>query len=291
MRDKVAQGEKNDRVHISGSGRISGGNFEKLIVTGSGTVTGRVNAEEITVSGSAKFKGDVKCEDLTVTGSAGLAGCLSAGKIVSRGSLQVEKTVESSSIKSYGSLDLGQDLRSNDIYLAGSSSIAGDVEGERFASRGGFSIEGLLTADEIEIWLGSKNFAREIGGERISITKKAVSLEPNEEKVKQGIQNLERGLQGLGDRLGFELELDEERISSGVSNVGRKVSSYINDIGKGSLQSRIIEGDEIELEGVEAEIVRGEKLVIGRDCLIDKAEYSDTIEVEEGAEPGEKVKI
>ena len=272
-----------EEVRISGSGKVSGGSYGKITVSGSGEITGDVEAREISVAGSAKFEADVDCRDITVTGTCRIYGNLEAEKIVSRGSLSVDNNVRSIALKSYGSLKVGKDLTAEDIYLAGSSEIKNDLEAESFVSRGSFSIEELLTADKIDVWLGSKNRASEVGGGVIEITKRGLPLDLNSEKIKDGVENLERGLDRLGDKLGFNLDLDEEKISSGITKFGKKINYYVKEIGNGRFESSLIEGDEVILEGVKSETVRGSHVQIGEDCVIDKVEFSDTIEIDEGA--------
>ncbi|MCF7890647.1 polymer-forming cytoskeletal protein [Candidatus Bipolaricaulota bacterium] len=283
--------DEEEEVRVSGSGKITGGKYGKISITGSGRVEGDVEAREIFAAGSAIFEGNVKAREINVTGSCEISGYLESEEVVIKGSLNVGEIIEAKGLKSYGSLKVGKDVIGEDIYFAGSSEIEGDVEGESFVSRGSFSIGGLLTADEIDIWLGSTNSAGEVGGGRIEISKRSASLEPNPEKIKNGVESLERGLGSLGEKLGFSFELDEERISRGLTKLGERINYYVNEIGNGKFNSSLIEGDELLLEGVEAETVRGSKVRIGEDCVIDKAEYSDTIEVVENSTVNERVRI
>ena len=282
-------GGYREEVRISGSGKIAGGRYGKISIGGSGRVEGDVEANKVTAAGSAVFDGDLTCEEIIVTGSCRISGRLETDRIVSRGSLTVKLGLETKEIKSYGSLKIGGDLKSDAVYFAGSSEIEGDVEAENFVSRGSFEIDGLLTADDIDIWLGSANSAEEVGGSNIEIRKKSVSLTPDPDSVRHGIENLESRLDKLGEKLGFSLELDEEKISSGVTNFGDKITEYINDIGTGEFKSSLIEGDELDLESVKANTVRGRNVRIREGCVIDKVEYSDTIKVEAGASVGEQL--
>jgi cytoskeletal protein CcmA (bactofilin family) len=280
-----------EEVRISGSGKISGGRYGRIVISGSGTVAGDVEAREITVAGSGQFEGDVEVRKITITGSCNIEGKLEADRVISRGGLTVELDMKAPTVKSYGSLAVDGSIIAEDVYFAGSSEVDGDVEAESFTSRGGFRIGGLLTADEIDIWLGSENSAVEVGGSKVKITKRGPSLDFNSEKIKGGVENLETGLDRIGDKLGFSLDLDEDRITRGITRFGEKVNYYVKEIGNGKFRSSLIEGDEISLEGVEAETVRGARVEIGEDCVIDKVEYSDKIEVAEGAAVEERVRL
>ncbi|MNP35816.1 hypothetical protein D3C76_1291650 [compost metagenome] len=55
--------------------------------------------------------------------------------------------------------------------------------------------------------------------------------------------------------------------------------------------SGLIEGDYIELENTHADIVRGEKVIIGAGCVIQKVEYSSYLEIHKSAVVKQPVKI
>ncbi len=52
---------------------------------------------------------------------------------------------------------------------------------------------------------------------------------------------------------------------------------------KPMLVSEIIEGDEIFLENTHCKVVRGDKVVIGKGCTIDKVEYRTSIHINENS--------
>lgn len=271
-------------MKVSGSGKISGGKYEKISIAGSGSVEGDVEAKEIIAAGSARFKGDVKADKITVTGSCDISGSLKSQEVISRGSLNVDEFIETNELKSYGRLEVGAGILAEDVYFAGNSDVEKDVESESFVSRGSFAIGGLLTADEIDIWLGSENSAGEVGGSKIEIRKKTTSLTTNNsEKIKGGVENLGKGLDKVGKKFGFDFEIDEDSISSGIEYFSEKINDAIQGLGKGEFESTLIEGDNLFLEGVKADTVRGSKVKIGEDCIIDKVEYSDTIEVDKNS--------
>ena len=293
MRGEVELNEEKqaESVRISGAGRIAGGEYDSLDVSGSGTIEGDVKANTVSVAGSAKFEGRLEVGKLTVTGTCTIESSLQASSLIVRGNLSVNNNLAAEVFKTYGSVAVDGNLAAEEIYLAGSSKIAGNVECEKFTSRGSFSISKLLTADEIDIWLGTTNRAGEIGGENIKIKKRGPGLNLNREKVKHGVESLEHGLDRIGEKLGFSIELDEEKISTGVSSLEDKMNSYIAQIGKGRLETEIVEGDSLDLEGVKAKIARGTNVIAGRDCSIDKIEYSNTIEINDNCSCGEAVKI
>lgn len=58
-----------------------------------------------------------------------------------------------------------------------------------------------------------------------------------------------------------------------------------------TLEVETIEGDEIDLEGTKAELVRGKTVVIGAGCEIERVEYSGALTVDKAAKVGEQVKV
>ena len=57
------------------------------------------------------------------------------------------------------------------------------------------------------------------------------------------------------------------------------------------LTTGTIEGNRISLECTDAEIVRGQDVVIGKECKIGRVEYSGTLEIQDNAEVGQQVKV
>jgi cytoskeletal protein CcmA (bactofilin family) len=55
--------------------------------------------------------------------------------------------------------------------------------------------------------------------------------------------------------------------------------------------SGLIEGDYVELENTHAETVRGDKVIIGAGCVIQKVEYGSFLEIHKGAIVKQQVKI
>ncbi|MNC54128.1 hypothetical protein D3C81_998200 [compost metagenome] len=55
--------------------------------------------------------------------------------------------------------------------------------------------------------------------------------------------------------------------------------------------SGLIEGDSVELQNTHAHTVRGEKVIIGPDCVIQKVEYSDYLEIHRSATVKQQTKF
>lgn len=156
-------------VSIAGSGRLAGGEYAHVRISGSGRVEGDVVAEEIRVSGSGKFHGNVKAKEIEVSGSGKFAGRVEADTLETSGSCGIEEDLVVKELRSSGAQRVGGSLRGQYVRVSGVLSVAGDLEADVFTSSGAFEIGGLLSADRVEVKLVGESRAREIGGEEIGI--------------------------------------------------------------------------------------------------------------------------
>lgn len=240
---------KGNNAVISGSGQLSGGNYEFVTISGSGVVNGDIVAADVKISGSAKFRGNVSAREVKVSGSARIKGSVEAGEVKFSGSGAVDGHLHAQSIHSSGSLSCKDAIRSEKIKISGHLSADGDVEAESFKSSGGFKIKGLLNASQIHVRMNGMSYAREIGGDRIE-----VEVAPFNFFWRTLIRAAQ--LFGWGSRLG--------------------------------LRSELIEGTDVTLEWTEARVVRGQRVGIGPGCRIDLVEYSDSIFIDPEAEVKEQ---
>jgi Protein of unknown function, DUF583. len=133
---KISGDVKCGDMRINGAGEMAGVDCDTLHINGSGDLTGALKARELKVTGTGAFSGAAHCESATVTGAANFKAGL-----------------EAQLLKVTGSLD-----------------VKGDCSAERFISSGVFNIDGLLSADHIEVFLDwNRSRAKEIGGADISV--------------------------------------------------------------------------------------------------------------------------
>ena len=59
----------------------------------------------------------------------------------------------------------------------------------------------------------------------------------------------------------------------------------------GTLECDSIEGDQVDLAGVQASTVRGTRVIIRSGCTIGRVEYSEACTVEDGAQVGQCEKV
>ncbi|MCL1984695.1 MAG: hypothetical protein FWG58_04795 [Methanomassiliicoccaceae archaeon] len=72
--------------------------------------------------------------------------------------------------------------------------------------------------------------------------------------------------------------------------VGGVIRIY-RGIGLKQFRTELIEGDTIDIEQTRAKIVRGDSIVIGKGCVIGKAEYRTDLEIHQKAKVKERIKL
>jgi cytoskeletal protein CcmA (bactofilin family) len=245
----------NDKKHsasISGAGTIGGGTYDRVSISGAGKITSDITTEELRISGAGKVQGRTESEKIVASGSAVFAEAVIAEEMRVSGSARVDGRIEVKELKCSGTFKAAQSISSEYIKVSGDLRVGGDVEAEIFKTSGGFKIEGLLSADRIEIRLGGRCQAREIGGERIEVTR------------------------GGWKEKGILLDGLIKLFTGG---------------GMAELHTTQIEGDEILLENTTADIVRGKTVAIGPGCNIETVEYSESLRVADEATVRNKSRV
>ncbi len=237
-------------VTISGSGRIEGGTYGTVKIAGSGRVVGDLTAEEFKAAGSAKVEGNLRAQKFEAAGSFRCEGDLEVEEGEAVGSCKVLGRIKAKELKLAGAIH-AKSIAGGYLRAGGALSVEENVEVDTFRLTGAFEVGGLLSADRVEVELEGRASAREIGGEKILVR---------------------AGQKSLGGLITSALSL-----LFGQSSVKE-------------LTAEVIEGDEMELEATQAQLVRGGKVKIGPGCRIERVEYTESLEVAPGAVVKEEVK-
>jgi cytoskeletal protein CcmA (bactofilin family) len=196
-------------INLEGIGKVNGGTYKDIKISGIGTILDEITCQEIVCEGVCKAKGSISCNNILVEGT----------------------------FESYGNIE------ANDkISISGMMKAKGNIQGREITIDGKIKIPGLLSGDKIKIIFIGKNHVKEIGGEEIII---------------------------------FEHK-----------------KSLVNKIlMPNKLISDSIEGDIIELENTECEIVRGKNITIKGGCKIKRIEYTGEISVDENSNVEMLIKV
>lgn len=252
---------------IAGVGTLAAGEYDKISISGSGTIMGDVVCTGMHTAGSSGAKGKIDCkgamhtsgsfhgeEDVTAeevhtSGSSHFGANLTvSGLLRTSGSTHVCGNLEVKDASTSGSLHVEGTLTAEKIETSGKLEVGKDCSAEEFISSGRLEIGGLLNAETVRIELNSASDSHvdEIGGEKITITWKPIS--------------------------GFL-----SRLFGG----GRC----------GMLETNAIEGDEVHLEQVRAKVVRGRNVTIGSGSYVKLVEYTGTLQAADGATIEKQVQV
>lgn len=240
-------------MKISGSSAMPGGEYRLVSISGSGKVQGSLRCESLRCSGSAKVQGDVDC----------------AGEIRCSGSSRVTGDITCQELGCSGSTRCEGSLRANGrVHSSGALKVDGSLEG------GEVDVSGGLEAAEVRC--GRLHCS---GGARVSGGVEAESVHLTGSAVIQGLLNAETVeiSASRGIRIG----------SIGGSSIRIYKPTQVSLLGlfHGSVscaQVGDIEGDDVDLEYTQADVVRGRRVRIGEGCSIGRVEYSESLDAWDG---------
>ena len=153
-------------MNISGSGTIAAGEYnEKISISGSGKIDGNVRCIALRCSGSVKALGSVTCaEEVEVSGSCNIAQGVTAKSVSASGSLSIggDMAVEDK-IKASGSLDCDGNIKCVTLRCSGSVSAGHEIAAEEIRISGAVKCAGLMNAEKIEIDMSGANLTSAVG--------------------------------------------------------------------------------------------------------------------------------
>lgn len=164
--------ENYNDIKILGDGVISEGTFNNIKIAGSCNIVGDVDANLIKVSGACNSENNIKAEEIKVYGSFNNKGKVFCNKLfVVNGAASILKGNFKDLVKVRGELSIKENSSFENIEVLGELKALENFEGNSFYGYGKINIEGLLSADKVEIITRDNSEIKEIGGENISIKK------------------------------------------------------------------------------------------------------------------------
>jgi cytoskeletal protein CcmA (bactofilin family) len=160
--------KKGDLV-INGSGASNGGQFHLVTINGSGTINTDIECSEFGCNGSGTLNGNVLAERAKVSGHARFRGNIEGQTLTIDGSAKIGKNLSVEKLKVSGKVTVGGSVKCEEINIQGKFTVGGDCEAEIFKAESIFTIGGLLNADQIDINIFGECFAKEIGGQTITV--------------------------------------------------------------------------------------------------------------------------
>ena len=162
--------KKLNDISISGSGKIAGGEYDNIRISGSGSMTGDVIANSVHISGSGRSE-SIEAEEIKASGSFHAGGRVKAGEIHVSGSAHIGGAIEAGEIKVSGSFHANDVITAETVRVSGSMHAESGIEADNVHISGAAHVKGLLNAENIEITLNGASKINEIGCERICVKK------------------------------------------------------------------------------------------------------------------------
>jgi cytoskeletal protein CcmA (bactofilin family) len=134
-------------LRMIGETSSSGGRYRNIKLTGESVLTGDVDCIKLSCVGEVTVNGSLRTEQLKITGECDIKGIVQARKIGGR-----------------GEIDVLSGVRVEDIKFTGNFEVNGDCEAGSFDVFGAVQIDGLLSAETLEVSMFGPCKAREIGG-------------------------------------------------------------------------------------------------------------------------------
>jgi len=232
-------------TRISGSGRVTLQGFGTVKVSGSGSIS----PERISMSGSSTLPGGLHIGELKTSGSSRVEGEVHADGMEFSGSASIDGDAHFDHLRKSGSLDVEGGVYGNTMRVSGSTTIRGDAEiADELRSSGSIRVEGGIE---------SKGVVELRGVFEVRGRVKARHFEA---------------------RLGRRLSVAEEGIEAEVVDVEPLPRDWDRE---GELRTKDVVGvEEVTIENVECENIRGGRVVIHGGCRVNgKVEYTESIDV------------
>ncbi len=231
--------------------------------SGSGVLDGGCY-NRISCTGACKVSSDLICREISTSGSFHACGNVDcSGEIRSSGSFHCGGNVEAGDMSSSGSTKIEGNLKSGLLNVPGSLSVDGNISAGEMQVSGSLKAGGDCEADSFTA-SGSLNVGGIVNADVVKI-------------------RLVRSQSTVGSIGGSQVTVERSAAAGLLSSLLKP--KY------GTLECDSIEGDQVDIDGVAANTVRGTRVVVRGGCTIGCVEYSEACTVEDGAQVGQCVKV
>ena len=232
-------------------------------VSGSGVLDGGCY-NRISCTGACKVSSDLICREISTSGSFHACGNVDcSGEIRSSGSFHCAGNVAAGDMSSSGATKIEGNLKSGLLNVPGSLSVDGNVSAGEMQVSGSLKVGGDCEADSFTA-SGSLNVGGIVNADVVKI-------------------RLVRSQSTVGSIGGSQVTVERSTTAGLLSSILKP--KY------GTLECDSIEGDQVDITGVQANMVRGTRVIIRSSCVIGSVEYSEACTIEDGAQVGKCEKV
>ncbi len=174
----MMESKKLDSLNIEGLGTYAGGEFDRVNISGKGTITGDLKCQTLDISGLSKIQGQVACENMRVSGCGKLEHNIVADDIEVSGTLKCLKCLDAKSLYISGMSTIKQCLKANKVNVSGMLTVDGEMTCEEVKIDGMLNCECFLNCERLEISCVGTSKLNEVGAAEI-VVKASASKIPN----------------------------------------------------------------------------------------------------------------
>jgi cytoskeletal protein CcmA (bactofilin family) len=225
-----------------------------LLITGSSAATGGIY-DKVRIIGEGTIDGDVECSELKCIGTLDMDGRLKSNRATVVGTCSFSGDVHTHSMKVSGTTAIGGDARLKELRCSGTVEVKGSVYGEQLELKGQLNAKGDCEAEAFTV-----RGIFEIGG-----------------LLNAGILDIKLYRDCQAKEIGGGKIKVRKASTLNPFNFFFKPSAYAQ------LSASVIEGDEVYLENTKADVVRGNRVTIGKGCDIGIVEYKEDFKQMKGA--------
>lgn len=232
-------------------------NLSSLSIDGMGSYPGG-SYDKVSISGMGKILDDITCNSFDVSGKGKVLGKLHARYFEASGMCTCNKAVTADNMEVSGTISCKETVTAGEIHIEGMMSVSDHFNAKTIRCCGTITGKGNITAEQVEVE-GSLQTTGALNCEEFKID-----------------------LAGTSEIAEFGGSICIVRAPLENRNVIAKLfmpARFRNDC----FVCNIIEADQITIENSKVNTVRGEKVVIGKGCIIDTVEYSESIHIDESA--------
>ena len=153
-RGPIMDGKRN--ITIDEVGTIGEGAYGSIVINGTGTADGDIEADEITVNGVGNFGGSVKARQFAANGACRVGDSLETEKLEVGGDLSVGDHLTGKEILVNGGCRVGDGVKAGALTVNGGFSVGDGVVCETLSANGGVKVGDAIEARSIEATGGLK---------------------------------------------------------------------------------------------------------------------------------------
>jgi cytoskeletal protein CcmA (bactofilin family) len=178
-----------------------------------------------------------------------------------------------------GTAKVEGNLQADIVRINGMSTIKGAVRADSMQMDGKVTIQGPLTCDSIHF----------NGDVKIGANCSAEQFQASGTFVIEGMLNAGNIMIHIHGRCRAN-EIGGEQIT--VKQIrGNLMNKMMGALFNSHLSAEVIEGDHVTLENTKAQVVRGNQVVIGPDCVIDRVEYKEHLHIHPSAKVNHQLRL